>query len=69
MILTENELMKLRKPTKYEGVYQYIAPEGYEFWSENDCYGRIVFGGSQLTNYYYLKPIEHEDNPQENIHQ
>ena len=70
MILTENELMKLRRPTKYEGVFEYHAPEGYEFWSENTKYGSTVWGGAQLTNYYYLKPIEqHEDNPQENIHQ
>lgn len=55
MILTEAELQKLRRPTKYDGVFEYHAPEGYEFWSENTCYGTIVWGGSELTNYYYLK--------------
>lgn len=67
MILTEAELQKLRRPTMYDGVYEYHAPERYSFWSEDTCYGKVIFGGSQLTNYYYLK--EDEDNPEENIHQ
>lgn len=58
MILTEAELQKMRKPTKYDGVYEYHAPEGYKFWSEDTCYGKVIFGGSQLTNYYYLKEDE-----------
>lgn len=58
MILTEAELQKMRKPTKYDGVYMYVAPEGYKFWSENTCYGNVVYGGPQLTNYYYLKENE-----------
>lgn len=67
MILTEAELQKMRRPTKYEGVFEYHAPEGYSFWSENTNYGKVIWEGSQLTNYYYLK--EDEDNPEENIHQ
>ena len=55
MILTEAELQKMRKPTKYDGVYEYHAPEGYEFWSEDTNYGKVVYGGECLTNYYYLK--------------
>lgn len=58
MILTEAELQKMRRPTKYEGVYMYVAPDGYEFWSEDKCYGKVVYGGDCLTNYYYLKENE-----------
>lgn len=58
MILTERELQKMRKPTKYDGVFEYHAPEGYSFWSEGTNYGKVVWGGSQLTNYYYLKENE-----------
>ena len=58
MILTDAELQKMKKPTKYEGVFTYNAPEGYSFWSENTCYGKVIFGGNALTNYYYLKEDE-----------
>ncbi len=58
MILTEAELQKMRKPTKHDGVFEYHAPERYSFWSEDTCYGKVIFGGSQLTNYYYLKENE-----------
>lgn len=58
MILTEAELQKLKKPTIYEGVFTYNAPDGYEFWSENTCYGTTIWGGGYLDNHYYLKEIE-----------
>ena len=58
MILTDAELQKMRKPTQYEGVFTYNAPDGYSFWSENYCYGKTIWGGSALTNYYYLKKDE-----------
>lgn len=58
MILTETELQKMKKPTDYEGVYTYHAPEGYSFWSENTNYGNVIWGGDCLTNYYYLKKNE-----------
>ena len=58
MILTETELQRLRKPTKYDGVYIYQAPEGYEFWCEDTNYHDTVWGGECLTNYYYLKEKE-----------
>lgn len=58
MILTDSELQKMRKPTNYEGVFTYNAPDGYSFWSENHCYGKIIYGGAALTNYYYLKKDE-----------
>ncbi len=64
MILTEAELQKMKKPTNYEGVFMYVAPEGYKFWSEGTCYGDVVWGGDCLTNYYYLK--EDETNTEKN---
>ena len=65
MILTEAELQKMKKPTNYEGVFMYVAPEGYKFWSEGTCYGDVVFGGDCLTNYYYLKKKD-ETNTEKN---
>jgi len=59
MILTETEVK-----TKYDGVFMYVAPEGYKFWSEGTCYGKVVYGGDCLTNYYYLK--EDETNTEKN---
>ena len=58
MILTDAELQKMRKPTSYENIFTYNAPEGYSFWSENHCYGKTIWGGSALSNYYYLKEDE-----------
>lgn len=58
MILTEAELQKMKVKTKYDGVFMYVAPEGYKFWSEGTCYGNVVYGGDCLTNYYYLKEDE-----------
>ena len=59
MILTEAELQKLKKKTPYDGVFMYVAPDGYEFWSENTCYGTTIWGGGYLDNHYYLKEINH----------
>jgi len=64
MILTETELQKMKVKTKYDGVFMYVAPEGYKFWSEGTCYGKVVYGGDCLTNYYYLK--EDETNTEKN---
>ena len=58
MILTQAELQKLKKKTPYDGVFVYVAPDGYEFWSENTCYGTTIWGGGYLDNHYYLKEIE-----------
>lgn len=58
MILTEAELQKLKKPTNYEGVFTYNAPDGYEFWSNDTNFGKVIWGGDCLTNYYYLKEID-----------
>ena len=47
-----------REETEHEGVYRYIAPEGYEFFSDGFRYGTVVYGGETLTNYYQLKKIQ-----------
>lgn len=44
-----------RQETQYEGIYKYVAPEGYEFWSFDTNYGNVIWGGKYLDNAYYLK--------------
>ena len=51
-----------RQPTQYEGVYKYVAPEGYSFWSFGTCYGNVIWGGKWLDNAYYFKKDKDEDN-------
>jgi hypothetical protein len=43
MILTEAELQKLKNPTQYEGVFKYVAPDGYEFWSNDTNFGNVIW--------------------------
>lgn len=58
MILTQAELQKLKKKTPYDGVFVYVAPDNYHFWSNSTDYGETVWGGDCLENHYYLKKIE-----------
>ena len=44
-----------RESTMYEGLFKYIAPDGYVFWSNDSCYGSVIWGGDKLSNYYVLK--------------
>lgn len=62
------EMKKYRNDTIYPNVYQYIAPEGMEWWSDNTNFGRVIYGGAELINIYYLKEKTHEDNTEKNIH-
>ena len=55
-------MQEYKKKTRYEGVYMYVAPDGYNFWSENCNYGSVIWGGDCLSNHYYLKPINDEIN-------
>lgn len=68
MILTATELQNLKKPTNYEGVFKYVAPDGYEFWSNNTNFGNVIWGGEYLDNHYYLKEIENENKSKKDIH-
>lgn len=61
MRLTEAELQKMKRPTDYEGVFMYVAPDGYEFWSEDTNYNNTIWGGDCLANYYYLKKKDETD--------
>ena len=45
---------KYRKPTQYDGVYRYEAPEGKHFESFGANYGKIIWGGIDLINPYIL---------------
>jgi hypothetical protein len=54
-IYTMESIGMYRQETQYEGVYKYVAPEGYEFWSFDTNYGNVIWGGKYLDNAYYLK--------------
>lgn len=45
---------KYRKPTQYEGVYTYEAPEGKHWESFGNNYGKIIWGGEYLFNPYVI---------------
>lgn len=50
-----NSIGMYRQETQYDGVYKYVAPDGYEFWSFDTNYGNVIWGGKYLDNAYYLK--------------
>lgn len=61
------EIEKYRENTQYEGVYKYVAPEGYHWECLGDFYGKIVWGGFTLPEYPYVlrkdkKDEEMDDN-------
>ena len=45
---------KYRKPTHYEGVYRYEAPEGKHWESCGVNYGKVIWDGMDLINPYVL---------------
>ena len=45
---------KYRKPTHYEGVYRYEAPEGKHWESCGVNYGKIIWDGIYLNNPYII---------------
>ena len=49
---------KYRKPTQYEGVFKYEAPEGYHWQCMNDNFGKVIWGGINLYNPYVLRKDE-----------
>lgn len=58
MILTTQELQRMKRKTQYDNIYRYEAPDGYEFWSNGTNFGTVVYGGDCLENHYYLKEIK-----------
>ena len=44
-----------RENTPYEGIYKYIAPDGFKFWVGDDCFGNVIWGKEILDNPYILK--------------
>ena len=48
---------KYRHPTLYDGLFQYIAPEGYHWFVGNTDYGAIIYGEYILQNPYELKQV------------
>ena len=56
---------KYRQETTYEGVYKYVAPEGYHWQCMSDDFGKVIWGGINLYNPYVLikdKDYEEMDN-------
>lgn len=47
-----------RESTQYQGVFKYIAPNGYVWESCGTLFGKIIYGGETLNNPYVLKKIE-----------
>lgn len=43
-----------RQPTAYNGLYKYVAPEGFFWKSEGTIFGKIIYGEYQLRNNYEL---------------
>lgn len=50
-----------RKPTQYEGVYKYEAPNGYHWESCGTNYGKIIWGGLNLYNPYAIVKDDETD--------
>lgn len=50
---------KYRQATQYEGVYKYVAPEGYHWQCFSDNFGTVIWGGIDLMNPYVL--VKDED--------
>ena len=56
---------KYRQETPYEGVYKYVAPEGYHWQCMSDDFGKVIWGGINLYNPYVLikdKDYEMDNN-------
>ena len=53
-----------RQPSAYEGIYKYIAPEGYHWMCKGDDFGTVIWGGFDLGNYPYrlAKLNNYEEN-------
>lgn len=55
--MTNKELFErgvIRQPYRYEGVYEWIAPDNYHFENDGTNYGTVIYGGERLTNSYEL---------------
>lgn len=44
-----------REPTSYDGIFKYVAPDGFKFYVGDDCFGSVVYGKEKLENPYILK--------------
>ena len=56
-----------RQPSAYEGIYKYIAPDGYKWMCKGDDFGKIIWGGYDLSAYnYILAKIENYEENMDN---
>ena len=65
------EIEKYRQSTPYEGVYKYVAPDGFHWECLGDFYGKVIWGGFTLPEYPYVlckdkKDEENMDNTTNN---
>lgn len=44
-----------RRPTPYDGIYEYHAPEGMHWQCGGDNFGTIIYGWWNLQNNYTLE--------------
>ena len=51
---------KYRKPTQYEYLYTYTAPEGKHWESLGTNYGKIIYDGIDLINPYKIVDDKNE---------
>ena len=54
-----------RQPSAYQGIYKYIAPEGYHWMCKGDDFGKTIWGGYDLSAYHYR--LVKIDNNEENM--
>ena len=38
-------------------LYLYILPEGFNFWSDGFCYGRLIYEDDEVYGEYWIKPV------------
>ena len=50
-----------RQPSAYEGIYKYVAPNGYHWMCKGDDFGTVIWGGFDLGNYPY-RLVKYEKN-------
>ena len=56
-----------RQPSAYQGIYKYIAPNGYHWMCKGDDFGTVIWGGFDLGNYpYRLAKIENYEENMDN---
>lgn len=56
-------MIKYRENTQYDNVFKYVAPDGYHWESFGTNYGKVIWGGKDLSNPYLL--VKNKDKKDE----